>query len=478
MIIELKTGVRRDGTLLARNARVITDNGAYDNKGASITMSTCSRFAQLYKVPNVEYEGCVVFTNKQCGEAFRGRGGPQGIFAIECQMDIIADELAMDPAELRLRNANTPGEINCAGNRITSCALKECIEKVAEASKWKAKRRQHGQRGIGMACVIHTAGGAGLYGKGNFSSSVIKANEDGTFNLMTGETDIGQGSDTLLAQIAAEVLGVTMESINVVLSDTDAAPASLGTWGSRVTYAGGNAVLAAARELREKLLAEASEMLHTDIEQLGARNNIIFSKGSEDKHVSTKEVILHAIEMKGIPLMGSGYFRDKNIIPADQATGRGNPYPTYGFGCQAVEVEVDTETGKVKIVDFFAAHDLGRTLNPMGAEGQIEGSIMQGIGYALLEDLKWEKGKMLNAGFRDYKLPTFSELFPMRTMLVESVDPDGPFGAKGVAEAAIVPTAAAVSNAVHDAIGVRIHSLPITPEKVLQALSRKRQEPK
>jgi 4-hydroxybenzoyl-CoA reductase alpha subunit len=476
MIIELKTGVKRDGSLIARQARVITDNGAYDNKGASITASTCGRFVQLYKVPNVKYEAYVVFTNKQMGEAFRGRGGPQGVFAIECQMDIIAEGLGIDPAELRLKNANLPGEINPAGNRITSCALKECIEKVVYESGWKEKRNKpRDNRGIGIACLIHTGGGAALYGKGNFSGAIVRLNEDGTFNLMTGETDVGQGSDTALAQIAAEVLKVPMESIRVITGDTEITPASLGTWGSRVTYTGGNAVLAAARDMRRQMFAVASEMLETNIEDLEAKNGRVFVKAMEERWVTIIEIADECFKKKGIPLVGRGYFVDKNVIPVDSQTGYGNPYPTWAFGCQAVEVEVDPETGKVSITKVVAAHDLGKAINPMGAEGQIEGAVVQGIGYALLEGLKWENGRIVNPSFRDYKLPTFSDIFPITILLVESNDPDGPFGAKGVAEAGIVPTAAAVANAIYNAVGVRINSLPMTPEKILFALRRQRQ---
>lgn len=345
-------------------------------------------------------------------------------------MDMIAERIGIDPAELRLRNVNLPGEINPAGNRITSCALRECIEKVVIDSDWKNKRSKPGSRGIGMACVIHTGGGGALYGRGNFSSALIKTNEDGTFNLITGETDIGQGTNTMLAQIAAEILGVAIEQIKVVRADTDVMPVSLGTWGSRITYTAGNAVLAAARELRHQLFALATEMLHEDLENLEARGGRILVKGMEGKWVTMAEIISEYVEKKGTPLMGKGYFVDNNVIPLDPQTGYGNPYPTWHFGCQAVEVEVDPETGKVTILNFVAAHDIGKAINPLGAEGQIEGGIAQGIGSVLFEELKWEKGKIMNPSFRDYKIPTFSDLFPIKTILVESNDPDGPFGAK------------------------------------------------
>lgn len=475
MTIELKTGVKKDGRLVARQARVITDNGAYDNKGASITtQGTCERFIQLYRVPNIQFEIHVVFTNKQWGDSFRGRGAPQGIFAIESQMDIIAEGLRMDPAELRLKNVNLPGEINPAGNRITSCALRECIEKVVAESGWKEKRGKRNNRGIGMACVIHTGGGAALYGRGNFSAALIRADQDGTFHLITGETDIGQGTNIMLSQIVAEVLRVPIERIKVAKADTDSMLPSLGTWGSRITYTAGNAVLAAARDLRQQLFWLASEMLGENIEKLDANEGKIFVRGQEgEKSVSVTETISEGIGKKGIPLMGKGYFEDKNVIPRDPRTGCGNPYPTWHFGCQAAEVEVDPETGKVAIVNLVAAHDLGRAINPMGAEGQIEGAVMQGTGCALFEELKWEKGRIVNPNFRDYKMPTFSDIFPIKTILVESEDPDGPFGAKGIGEAGIVPTTTAIVNAIYDAVGVRITSLPITPEKIFSALRRK-----
>jgi CO/xanthine dehydrogenase Mo-binding subunit len=278
-----------------------------------------------------------------------------------------------------------------------------------------------------------------------------------------------------LAQIASEVLKVPIESIKVITGDTEITPVSLGTWGSRVTYTGGNAVLAAARDLRRQLFAIASEMLETNIDDLQAKDGEVFVKGMEDRWVTIVEIANECFNKKGIPLIGRGYFVDKNIIPVDSQTGYGNPYPTWAFGCQAVEVEVDPETGKVSIIKVVAAHDLGKAINPMGVEGQIEGSVIQGIGYALFEELKWENGRIVNPNFRDYKLPTFSDLFPITTLLVESNDPDGPFGAKGVAEAGIVPTAAAVANAIYNAVGARINSLPITPEKILFALRHQKQ---
>ncbi|MCX5908618.1 MAG: molybdopterin-dependent oxidoreductase, partial [Deltaproteobacteria bacterium] len=242
MVIYLKTAVKKDGTITARDARVITNNGAYNNKAPGITLLTCNRIGNLYRVPNSRTEAWVVYTNNQYGDALRGWGGPQAHFAVESQMDIIAEALKMDPLELRLRNANQPGDTTAWGWKITSCGLSECLQEAARISVWSSKRKGPGPRGIGIASVIHTGGGSmGTHGGGNFSEVSLKVNSDATVSVLTGDSEIGQGSDTIMAQIVAEELGVPLENVNITSRDTDVTPVSMGTWGSRVTFIGGNA---------------------------------------------------------------------------------------------------------------------------------------------------------------------------------------------------------------------------------------------
>lgn len=475
MIIDLKTGVKKDGTLTAREVRVITNNGAYNNKGSGITMMACNRIGNLYRIPNVKVQGLIVYTNNQYGDALRGWGGPQAHFAVESQMDIIAEALNMDPLELRLKNANQPGDITSWGLEITSCGLADCLKEAAKIAGWDYKKKQASSRGIGMAAFIHTGGGSmGLsHGGGNFSEVSLKVNSDGTVNVITGDSEIGQGTETVLAQIVAEELGIPVGDIRITSRDTDITPASLGTWGTRVTFIGGNAAKKAAEEAKQQLFKAASEMLEVDPKDLEAKNGKIYVKGSPDHYVTMPEVVHSSLAKQGKAITSKVLYSPPNAFPPDPKTGYGNFAPTYAFGAQIAEVEVDVETGKVKVINIVAAHDVGRAINPLSIEGQIEGGIAMGMGYALLEKLQWEDGKTLNANFCTYKLINSTEMPSIQTLLIETIDPHGPFGAKGIGEPTAIPTAPAIANAIYNAIGIRIKDLPITPDKILKALKEK-----
>jgi CO/xanthine dehydrogenase Mo-binding subunit len=425
----------------------------------------------------VRYEADVVFTNKVYGGGFRGYGNPQITFAIESQMDMIAEKLGMDVKDLCLKNANYEGQITCVGDKITSCGLKECIEKAVEVIGWKDKRRKPGKRGIGMASVMHTGGGLRLQHKGgsNLSDVFIKMNHDGTIDLASGMGETGQGSDTIFAQIAAETLGLQLDDIRVITGDTAATPQCMGAWGSREVFVGGNAVMLAADEVRQKLFEEASEILEASVNDLVLRDRRIYVKGYPEKMVSIGEIVTTCYG-KGKILAARVCYDAPSPVISDQHVGSGVGYggsPTFSFGTQIAEVEVDEKTGQVKVLKFVAAHDIGRAINPMTAEGQIEGAIVQGLGYALSEGLVWEEGIVLNANFQDYRIFYINDVTASKTILIESIDPSGPYGAKGLGEMGMVPTAAAVANALYDAVGVRIKSLPITSEKVLAALKEK-----
>lgn len=469
--IYLKTGAKKDGRLWAREMKVIGDNGAYHDKGPATLNFSSIMFSTIYSIPNIRYEGTLVYTNKQMGTAFRGFGNPQISFACETQLDILAEKMGLDPLELRLMNANQPGQVTSCGAEITSCGMKECMEAAVQAARWKEKRNQKGFRGIGLANMIHAGAGARFYGY-NAADAFVKLSDDGTVTLITSALDMGQGAHTAMAQIVAEELGVSMKEINVVSNDTDITPYDLGSWGSRTTFMNGNAALDAARNAKKEIIAVASEMLESNPSDIILEEGKIFVKGSSDKY-SFAELADYAVNKRGSLISGKGRFVDK-LPPGytiQQAFAKN--MPTWAFATQVAEVEIDEETGEVKVLKIVAAHDTGKTINAAMAEGQIEGAIVQGIGFALMEKLILNNGKVVNDGFLDYKIPTIGDVPEIETILIETDDPCGPFGAKGIGEPGLVPTAPAIVNAIYNATGIRIKELPITPEKILRALKEK-----
>ncbi len=477
MIIELKTGAKKNGRVVGKEARVITDNGAYNNQGSSITDNACSKLSQLYSVSNIKFEGFLVYTNNVYGGAFRGYGNPQITFAMETQVDELAEKLGMDPVEIRLINTNQPNTLTASGVHITSCGLSECIQKAAERSGWKAKRRKMGgNRGIGMAVMIHGGSGTKTYwgDNCNLSSAIVKMNNDGTADVFSGSGEIGQGSDTALAQIAAEELGLFLQDINIVSGDTGITPPCCGAWGSRQTFTAGNAVRYAAADAKRQLLFVAADLLEARVEDLATRNRKIYVKGSPERAVSIAQAANTSYTHFGTPIIGKGINNDPWSYMPDPKTGYGNVTSAYTFAAQVAEVEVDIKTGLVKVLKLICAHDVGRVINPLLARGQVEGGVLSiGLGYALMESLLREKGRVLNPNFLNYKLPTALDICDVECLFIESKDPNGPFGAKGVGEPNMIPTAAAVSNAIYDAVGVRVKELPMTPERILRALREK-----
>ena len=476
MIIYLKTGVKKDGTLLARQAKVITNNGAYNNKASGISALTCNRIGNLYRVPHTRTESIIVYTNTQYGGALRGWGGPQAHFAVESQMDIIAEALNLDPLELRLKNANQPGETTPWGWTISSCGLSQCLKEAAERASWETKRKQYGARGVGIASVLHTgAGSAGTHGAGNFSEVFLKVNPDASVQVLVGESDTGQGSDTALAQIIAEVLGVNIESITITSNDTDVIPPTMGTWGSRVTFIAGNAAKLAAEKARDQLIEAAAKLLGgVANSDLMAASGKIYLKSLPSKAVTLREAAQYCVKTFGKPVSARAVYNPPNANPPDPKTGYGNYCPTYSFGAQAVEVEVDPDTGKVRVLNVVAAHDLGRAINPLLVEGQIHGGVAMGLGFALFEGTKIKQGKTLNNNFSTYKIPNSTEMPLINEVLIETLDPEGPFNAKGIGEPCLIPMAPAIANAIYNAVGVRVKDLPITPDKILAELWSRR----
>lgn len=522
-IVTLRTGVKRDGTLLAREARVLMDSGAYADLGLEVMKWAKMCFEALYRARAVRYEGRLAYTNSPVGGAYRGFGNPQITFAVESQMEAIAQALGIDPLELRLKNLLRAGESSPLEKwTLTSSGLSQCLELGAERIGWRVSRAKRSpeslangfsgpkeaaekeifrvegespgshvhpstrlrtglapqdprpassgppsmahsssrfRRGLGLACMVHGSGARTLFGAPDLSACFLKLNDDGTIHLLTGSVEIGQGNKTALAQIVAEELGVPLEDVAVTCSDTEVTPYDFGSGASRITYVAGNAARSAAAELKERLLQRAAEMLDADARYLEIRERQVYLKGRPEKGTPLRQVISYAqFAPPATKFMASVTYEPPQTLPV--------------FAAQLAEVEVDTDTGQVRVLRLVAAHDVGRAINPAIAQAQIEGALHHGIGYALTEGLMLdpEGGQPLNSSFADYKLLTALDMPPIEALLVESIDPVGPFGAKGVGEPAMVAAAPAIANAIYNAVGVRIQELPITPEKVLKAL--------
>jgi CO/xanthine dehydrogenase Mo-binding subunit len=475
--IWLKMGIAKDGRLLAKDAIITADNGAYSGCTSKMVQVTAMRIDNMMRIEHVRAHARLVFTNNLPSGTFRGFGGQQMAFPVNSHIHMLAEMIGMDPAEVHLRNAIRTGETSVHGWKIGSSGLTECIERACDGTRWKEKygRRlspeRAKRRGVGLGCGIHVSGNRQIF-NWDGATVFVKVEEDGRVLVVTGESDIGQGSNTVLTQIVAQELGVPVGSISVTTPDTDLSPFGLGSMASRVTILAGNAALQAAREAREKLLAMASDALEVAASDLTIEGGRIHVVGLPQKGMSVAEASRMHIFRTG----GEGIYTKATYDPPTEASDSefyGNIAPAYSFTAQVFEVEVDTDTGKVRVVDGVCADDCGKALNPRAIEGQTFGAVAQGIGSALFEGYVVEGGRLLNGNFADYNLPTADSLPMLRSELVESNDPNGPYGAKGASETAIVPTAGAIANAIYDAVGVRINSLPITPEKILAGLREK-----
>jgi len=472
MQITIKTGCLKDGTILAKDCRVIADGGAYNSRGPGVLAYAGSCLATLYRIPHVRYQGYHVYTNKPVGGAFRGYGSLQVRFGDECQLDMIAEDLGIDPLALRLRNAVQPGEVSSSGRKITSCGLSECLTKVADASGWAVKRKQKKPgRGIGIACNDYVSAFRTIY-EYDCSSAIVRLNEDGSADVLTGAADIGQGSNTTMAQIAAEEIGVALDKIKVVSADTQTGALDLGSYASRVTFVAGNAVKLAAADATAQLFGFLADEWSLDKDKIHCRGGVVSVESHSEIRMPLADAVKLLLNKKGVFVLGRGYY-DAPSQKINYKTGYGNASPTYSFGAQVAEVEVDCHTGEYKVVSVVAASDCGKAINPLSLEGQAEGAITAGMGMTQAEQRLLERGKTLNPNFLEYKIPTAMEALAIDSYPVETCDPDGPFGAKGVCEGYQVPTAPAIVNAIHDAIGVRFNALPITPDMILKALHQK-----
>lgn len=468
MTITLTMGFTREGNPTAIKAHVVSNTGAYATEGADVTGATTAHFFRLYPCFNIAFEGITVYTNAPPAGGFRGYGGPQAWFAVEQVIDIAAERLGLDPLELRRRiSVGKGGFDGVLQLPITSCGLPECLDRGSAAIGW-ARRRDQGtkdptarkRRGIGMASVMWVSGTACLVSTLDTSAALVTMNEDGSATVASAACDMGTGARTALVQIVADELGVPLDMVHIGAVDTDLTPIDAGAHASRTLFMAGNACRAAAADVREQLLAVAASELEVDTADLELDQGVIRVRGVAEKS-TTVQAVAHGVYLKGRQFLGRGVAPQTNEPP---------------FGAQFVEVEVDTETGVVEIVKVVAAHDVGRAINPVIVEGQIEGALQQGLGFTLMEDvpLDPETGSPKTVTLADYRMPSAGWMPPTEVILVEEAGPTGPFGAKGCGEMGLGPTAAAVANAIYDAVGVRITTLPITSERVLAALKQAR----
>lgn len=466
-ILRMKTGVKRDGTLVANSMTLLANTGAYGTHSMTVQSNTGSKTLPLYPCPNILFDAEVVYTNLPPAGAFRGYGVPQGAFALESHMDEVAKQLGMDALELRRKNWIEEGEeiplVKALGEGkegydqvIQSCGLPQCLQIVEERLNWKEKRGKGGsgryRRGVGAALAMHGTAIAGL----DMAGASIKLNDDGSFNLLVGATDIGTGSDTVIAQIVAETLGVRVEDIIIHSSDTDFTPFDTGAYASSTTYISGGAAKKAAEQARGQILAVAGDMLKANPETLTIRDRVITAP--DGNTVTVSQVALHSLHVAN----------QQQIMATASWMSYESPPP---FAAQGAEVEVDTETGVVRVLRAISAIDAGRVINPVTAEGQIEGGATQALGYGVCEEMVYDAiGAMLTTNLSDYRIFSAPDMPQMETYIVETSDPFGPFGAKAIAEIPIDAMAPAVANAVADALGIRIRQIPLTPERVLRAI--------
>ena len=470
-ITKISQGCDKNGKLLFREMEMILDNGAYTSWGATTPSVMMVPITSLYKVPAIKYVAKCVYTNNTYAQAMRGYGNPQATWAIESNLEQLAEAAGIDPFEMRLINANEPGELTPQNFKITTCGMKECMQEVKKRLDWSGKRKEKEGRGFGMASLIHVGGGARVY-KSDGCGTIIKIDDFGKVNVLTGSSEIGQGSETIIAQIVSEVLSVPIDDVTVINNDTDVCPWDVGAHASRTTFVAGNSALGAAMKIREQLFDVAAAQLNEDPKGLEIKNGVISSVRDKEKNVALGKILRSAHYSAGGRMLTAEYFYDPPNDNFDREM-KGNLSCTYAYGAHGVEVEVDKETGQVKIINYVAAHDVGKALNPMLLEGQIQGGGVMGLGYALCENMVYRNGELMNANYLDYKMLTAKDIPKMEAVIVETDEKDGPFGAKGIGEPGLVPTAPAIANAIYDAVGVRIKDLPITPEKVLAALKEK-----
>jgi xanthine dehydrogenase molybdenum-binding subunit len=500
--VRIAQGCDAEGRLTFREMDVLQDNGAYASWGATYPSVMLLPATSLYRVPAVSFDSTLVYTNNTYCQAMRGYGNPEATWPIESSLDELAAEAGIDPLDLRRMNCNEPGDVTPMGLKVTTCGLRECLETTATRLGWSEKRgRGRGvRRGVGMASLVHVGGSGRIY-RSDASGMILRLDDQGHVHVHAGGVEMGQGHHSAVTLMVADGLGVRPEDVFVNATDTATSPWDVGTHASRGAFTAGKAALVACAKLRARIFELAEGVLPGEWEKawrrhaegdpsierpaegfaalarrdrLELRDGALFPREAPDLPWARTDLgrLLRAVHFRpgGEVLSAEGFYDPPSELP-DWERGVGNMSVTYAWGVQGAEVEVDEETGDVRLLRLVAAHDVGRVINPQTLAGQCHGALAQGVGYALYEEVISREGRILNPSFCDYKIPTIHEMaFPVDLVFVETGDADGPFGAKGVGEPGLVPTAPAIANAVADAVGVRIRDLPMTPEKVLAAL--------
>ena len=477
VLLTLRSGCKKDGTLTFRTVHTLHDNGAYTSWGATTPFVMMQTFSSLYRVPHCDYHTAAVYTNNPYAGSFRGYGNLQATFAIEQHMDMLAAKIGMDPLEFRMKNAQDAGEVTGQGMSFKSCGFKECITTAASRSDFARKYAEnqanqrkpgHIKRGIGMASMLHVGGGAKIY-PSDGCGTILKMDDFANVTLITGASEIGQGSETVLSQLVCEELGLPISAITVVNNDTAITPWDVGVHASRTTFIAGNSAIGAAKKAKGKILAVAAKKFDCAEADLDLRGGFVIRAESGEALVELSKLLRNLHFQEKAELVMTTFYYEPPSVHQDKGF-KGDVSAAYAWGNQVVEIEVDTDTGFIRLLKVTGAHDVGRVLNRLGIEGQIEGGVVMGQGYAFTEDLMIEDGKMKNPNFRDYKLVTAPEIPEMDIAFIESMDGEGPQGAKGVGEAPSICMAAAAANAIANATGTRMFELPFTPEKVYRAL--------
>jgi xanthine dehydrogenase D subunit len=469
-IIRMKTAAASDGTLLANKVEIVYDTGAYAGLGPAVLDVAIENCSGPYRIPNIDIEATLVYTNNHVASAFRGFGAPQVMFAVESQMDIIAERLGLDPIELRLRNALRKGDVGPFRNKLNGgVGIHEALERARRHELWSHRKvtkpisRPWIRRGVGVAAAMKGFTLGALPDRG---SAGIEIKEDGKFLVKVGTTEIGQGMTTAFTQIAAEALKCDLKDVAVVFADTLRTPDTSVTSASRSTYVGGNAILLAAKKMLDLIVESAGKELGEPAQGLRTKSSEVMSARTGRK--VSYAMLAERMKSRGIPTEVIGTFDVPRAEPIQGSLEI--PHLFYMFACSLAEVEVDTMTGAVKVVKLVCIPDAGRVINPQTLEGQVEGAAVQGVGYAIMEDAKIEEGRLRTPNFSTYLIPTAKDAPEIEVMPVESIEDTGPYGAKGIGEIGLVPIAPAIVNAINDATGTRLFEIPATPERVYWAL--------
>jgi CO/xanthine dehydrogenase Mo-binding subunit len=478
-IVDIKTGVKKDGTILANKMRLLLVGGAYAGTGYLTARNAAFGPAANYRIENFSLDAYGVYTNQRMAGSYRGFGNAEALWGMESQMDIITEALNMDPLEFRLKNCIDEGDLNAFEEVMHSVGAKECLHAAAEAIDWGKKtqsKEPYLKRGKGIALgnkysLVPTA-----------SAAIIKVHPDGLVELRTSTVELGQGSSTIFSQMIAEEFKIPMSKVRVLNPDTDITPFDLGTASSRSTFNMGNAIIKASQDAKRQLFELAAKELEANEGDLETADSKVFVKGSLERSIEIKDLFIPMVIggytlKEGAEILGKATYYLPGVMPDPETGASERPAAFYMFVAQTAEVEVDTQTGKIRIIKLATANDCGKAINPMMVEGQQEGGVLSmGIGSALLEEVITDNGVMLNPQLADYKIPTTldcPDLDDYKSAIIETPHREGPWGAKGVGEGTMVCSAPAIANAIYDAIGIRFHDIPITPEKVLKALKKK-----